>query len=191
MVDTVDTATRSKMMSGIRGRNTRPEVELRSALHALGYRFRLHVKDLPGRPDIVLPRYRAVVQVNGCFWHRHDGCRLATTPATRPEFWDRKFAQNVARDRHNAIAIIESGWRLAVVWECAMKSRGKHAVAEELSKWFRSGQMSIEIERDAECCVKQRTSASRPTKVSLVEPRQGNKHYGKWLTPTRPSVLRF
>jgi DNA mismatch endonuclease, patch repair protein len=98
VIDIVDQQTRSRMMSGIRGKNTKPELALRRALHARGFRFRLHSKKVHGRPDLVLPKYRAVVFVHGCFWHQHEGCRYATTPATRSEFWQAKFAANVARD---------------------------------------------------------------------------------------------
>src|SRR4051812_1880798 len=99
MVDVVDKATRSRTMSGIRGKDTQPELAVRRYLHSRGLRFRLHKKGLPGRPDLVFPRYRTVVFVHGCFWHRHSRCRFATNPATRPAFWAAKFAQNVARDK--------------------------------------------------------------------------------------------
>src|SRR3546814_4200196 len=94
-------STRSRMMAGIRGKDTGPEVTLRRAMHARGFRYRLHVRSMPGRPDLVFPRYKAVVFVHGCFWHRHEGCRYATSPATRSEFWAEKFATNLARDRNN------------------------------------------------------------------------------------------
>src|SRR4051812_7398106 len=97
-MDIVDRTTRSRMMSGIRNKNTRPEIAIRQALHAAGYRFRLHRRDLPGSPDIVLPRHRIAVFVHGCFWHRHLGCRFATSPKTNQDFWNTKFAANVARD---------------------------------------------------------------------------------------------
>ena len=99
MADIVDRQTRSRMMSGIRGKNTKPEMILRRALHARGFRYRLHGKGVPGRPDLILAKHRAVIFVHGCFWHRHEGCRYATTPATRPEYWAEKFAANVRRDR--------------------------------------------------------------------------------------------
>ena len=122
MADIVDPPTRSRMMSGIRGKDTKPELLLRRALHARGYRFRLHVGTLPGSPDMILPRYRAAVFVHGCFWHRHPGCRYTTTPATRPEFWRAKFEGNIARDREKAAALLAAGWRVATVWECALRS---------------------------------------------------------------------
>lgn len=150
MVDIVGKATRSRMMAGIRGRNTKPERVLRRALHARGFRYRLHAKSVAGRPDLVLPRYRAVVFVHGCFWHRHERCRYATTPATRPEFWQAKFAANVARDIAVRDSLLESGWRVATAWECALrKPEQVEAVANLLAKWLRSEMADIEIgERD-------------------------------------------
>lgn len=118
MVDIVDKAVRSRMMSGIRGKDTKPEMQVRRFLHAAGFRYRLHVKDLPGRPDIVLPKYRAVIQVHGCFWHRHPGCRLAATPASNVEMWAAKFARNVERDKEVECQLTEMGWRVLTVWEC-------------------------------------------------------------------------
>lgn len=118
MVDIVDKATRSRMMSGIRGRDTKPELRVRRFLHAAGFRFRLHVKDLPGRPDIVLPKYRAVILVHGCFWHRHPGCRYATMPASNVEAWSEKFARNVERDSDVERRLVASGWRVITIWEC-------------------------------------------------------------------------
>ena len=121
MVDVVDPATRSRMMSGIRAKNTRPELFIRQGLHALGYRFRLHRKDIPGKPDIVLPKYRALVVIHGCFWHRHD-CRYFKLPATNAEFWHRKIDQNRQRDKHNLKLQLNGGWRCLVVWECAVRA---------------------------------------------------------------------
>ncbi|WP_024880398.1 very short patch repair endonuclease [Methylosinus sp. LW3] len=121
MADSLTSERRSWNMSRIRGRDTEPEVKLRSLLHRAGYRFRLHGRKLPGRPDIVLPRYRTTIFVHGCFWHRHEGCSNATTPSTRPEFWKVKFERNVARDRANAERLSDLGWRVIVVWECDLK----------------------------------------------------------------------
>lgn len=121
MADIVDRATRSRMMSGIRGRNTRPEMAVRRHLHAAGLRFRLHRKDLPGKPDIVLPRHKVAIFVHGCFWHRHAGCPKATTPSSNVEFWQKKFADNVARDVRDRAALEALGWRVLVVWECELK----------------------------------------------------------------------
>lgn len=107
-------------MSGIRGQNTRPERVVRSHLHRAGLRFRLHRSDLPGRPDLVLPRWNTVIFVHGCFWHRHPGCRFATTPSTNRAFWRRKFESNIERDRRNASRLRRAGWRVLTVWECSL-----------------------------------------------------------------------
>lgn len=111
-------------MSRIRGKDTRPEMMVRGWLWANGYRYRLHRKDLPGKPDIVLPKYRAVIFVHGCFWHRH-GCQSTTTPESRRDFWLAKFSENVSRDKRNIAALLEQSWRVIVVWECTL--RGKMA----------------------------------------------------------------
>lgn len=145
MADVVDKPTRSRMMAGIRAKNTKPEVALRSALHRLGFRFRIHDRTLPGRPDIVLPRYRAAVQVHGCFWHRHEACRFATNPSTNREFWQAKFSSNVQRDRAAELSLQEHGWRTAVIWECAIRERGAAEIARELATWLRGGSDKVEI----------------------------------------------
>jgi DNA mismatch endonuclease, patch repair protein len=121
MVDSISVDRRSWNMSRIKGRDTKPEKALRSLLHRAGFRFRLQVKELPGRPDIVLPRYRTAIFVHGCFWHRHEGCRNATTPTTRTEFWQSKFDSNVERDHRNVQALKQAGWRVETVWECELK----------------------------------------------------------------------
>lgn len=118
MTDRLTPDRRSWNMSRIRGRDTAPENLVRSTLHRAGYRFRLHRRDLPGRPDIVLSKYRTVVFVHGCFWHRHAGCRFAYTPKSRVDFWTAKFHANVERDRRNAFALRRLGWRVVTVWEC-------------------------------------------------------------------------
>lgn len=121
MNDVVDSTTRSRMMQGIRGRDTKPELLLRRYLHSLGYRFRLHRRGLPGSPDLVLPRYRLAIFVHGCFWHRHTGCFYTTTPKTRQAFWEEKFLGNVRRDKKAIVALHSLGWRVLVVWECGLK----------------------------------------------------------------------
>lgn len=108
-------------MSGIRAKNTAPEVLVRKALFAAGFRFRLHRRDLPGTPDVVLPSRRVAVFVHGCFWHRHEGCGYSKLPSTRPEFWKVKLEGNAARDERNVGALLAEGWRVLVVWECAIK----------------------------------------------------------------------
>lgn len=122
MADVHNTATRSRNMAAIRSVNTKPEMRVRSALHALGYRFRLHRKDLPGRPDIVLPRLRTVIFVHGCFWHCHRCKYGSVVPATRADFWAAKRAGNVARDRRNRSALRRAGWRVFVLWECEVRT---------------------------------------------------------------------
>ena len=115
--DLPPTPERSFLMGRIRGKNTTPELRVRRKLHALGLRFRLHARELPGRPDIVLPRWKTVVFVHGCFWHRHEGCRLANTPKTRRAFWTNKFEMNVARDERNRSQLARD-WRVIIIWEC-------------------------------------------------------------------------
>lgn len=122
MADVVDKETRSRMMSGIRGRDTQPEMKVRRFLHACGFRYRLHVRALPGTPDICLPKYRTVILIQGCFWHRHQGCRLAYMPASNVEKWKEKFKLNVLRDRKSSQALIAAGWRVIVLWECGLRS---------------------------------------------------------------------
>lgn len=140
MPDIVDSATRSRMMSGIRSKHTKPELLVRSLLHRQGFRFRLHAKDLPGKPDIVLPRYRAVVLVNGCFWHGHD-CALFKWPGTRVDWWRNKIERNRHNDSRSQEALHAAGWRVAVVWECALKGREhipNETVGDRLTAWLRS-----------------------------------------------------
>ena len=108
-------------MSRIRGQDTKPEIVVRKLLHAHGLRFRLHVKNLPGKPDIVLRKYKTVIMVNGCFWHRHQGCRFAYTPKSNEEFWMEKFRLNVERDARNLELLRSAGWRVELVWECETK----------------------------------------------------------------------
>jgi DNA mismatch endonuclease (patch repair protein) len=135
VADIVDPATRSRMMSGIRGKDTLPELRLRRALHRRGLRFRLQRKDLPGRPDIVFPSRKAVVFVHGCFWHRHKGCRFATTPATRPEFWSEKFHSNQERDVRNIKQLRSIDWHACVIWECAIR-KDVDGEADRVVNWL-------------------------------------------------------
>ena len=123
MADIVDKKTRSRMMSGIRGRNTRPELAVRKALSAAGFRYRLHSRLLPGRPDIVLHASRQAIFVHGCFWHRHPGCRFAYTPKSNIRFWLDKFDSNVRRDKLARSALRKAGWRVLVVWECEVSEK--------------------------------------------------------------------
>nr|WP_246273071.1 very short patch repair endonuclease [Oricola thermophila] len=138
-------------MAGIRGKNTKPELALRRALHACGFRFRLHSGKVHGRPDIILPKHRAVILVHGCFWHRHEGCRYTSTPSTRPEFWRAKFEANVARDEAVHRKLLEDGWRVATIWECSLRKPDQvRTTTEILSNWLQSHKLEIEIgETDA------------------------------------------
>ncbi len=144
MADIVDSATRSRMMAGIRGTNTKPEVTVRSLLHRAGFRFRLHASSLPGKPDIVFPRYRAVIFVHGCFWHGHD-CPLFKWPSTRPEFWRTKIGRNQRNDREAFLLLREAGWRVGTVWECVLKGRDRNLeeVAHQLEEWLPDTTSSI------------------------------------------------
>ncbi len=146
MADIVPAEVRSRMMANIRGKNTKPELILRKALHAVGFRYRLHDRAMPGTPDIILPRYRAVIFVHGCFWHGHD-CPLFRWPATRPDFWREKIARNQAVDARNEKQLEEVGWRQAIVWECALKGKSRRPLAEVVSAcalWLRSDDRRIE-----------------------------------------------
>lgn len=120
-MDRLPANRRSWLMSRVRGENTTPELTVRKYLHALGFRYRLHAKELPGKPDIVLPKYRTVVFVHGCFWHRHRGCRYAGIPKSNVKFWMDKFELNVARDKKNAAALRKAGWRCLTIWGCETK----------------------------------------------------------------------
>lgn len=117
-MDIVSSIKRSQMMSGIRGKDTKPEIIVRKAAHALGYRFRLNRRDLPGSPDIVFPGRKTVLFVHGCYWHRHDGCKYCYSPKSNIEFWERKFRDNVLRDIRVQRELQQMGWQVAVIWEC-------------------------------------------------------------------------
>lgn len=123
---------RQRLMARFRSKDTEPEVLVRRALHRAGRRFRLHRKDLPGKPDIVLPRDRTVVMVHGCFWHAHEGCSIARVPKTRPEFWRAKFDANKARDKRSQAALEELGWRVVIIWECEARSPNLPSLLQEL-----------------------------------------------------------
>ena len=147
MPDIVDAATRSRMMSGIRGKNTKPEMMLRQGLHARRLRYRLHAKELPGSPDLVFPARRAVLFVHGCFWHGHD-CHLFRMPGSRPDFWRTKIERNREVDRRSVEALRQAGWRVGVVWECALKGRTRldlNAVLDACAAWAREGGDMLEI----------------------------------------------
>ncbi len=145
--DIVSPATRSRMMSGIRGKDTKPELAIRSGLHRAGFRFRLHRKDLPGRPDLVFPRHDAVLFVHGCFWHGHD-CHLFRWPKSREDFWREKIGKNIARDQEQYQALLDSGWRVGTIWECALKGKSRlpfDEVVDQCVIWLKSGIKTYEL----------------------------------------------
>ncbi|KXU38322.1 very short patch repair endonuclease [Ventosimonas gracilis] len=146
MTDVVASATRSRMMSGIRARNTRPEMQVRQILHRMGFRFRLHVRKLPGTPDIVLPRWRAAIFVHGCFWHGHD-CPDFRLPKTRTDFWQDKISRNRHNDNNARQALRATGWRVGIVWECALRgvNRNGDKLASQLERWLHSKTAEVEI----------------------------------------------
>lgn len=147
MPDVVSPETRSRMMSGIRGRDTKPELVLRRGLHAFGFRFRLHARELPGRPDMVFPRRRAALFAHGCFWHGHD-CPLFRLPGTRAEFWQAKIDGNRQRDAAAEAALLEGGWRVGAVWECALRGRTAlpfSTVMDRCAAWLRSDEPRLDI----------------------------------------------
>lgn len=125
MVDRLTPECRSRLMSHVHSKDTTPELKVRRTLHAMGYRFRLYRRDLPGKPDIVLPKYGAAIFVNGCFWHRHRGCKKASMPSTHVDFWNEKFRRNVERDKKNVRLLRRVGWRVLVVWECQTKDEDR------------------------------------------------------------------
>lgn len=131
-MDRLSPERRSALMSRVRGKNTSPELRVRRLAHAMGLRFRLHRRDLPGTPDIVLPKYNTVVFVHGCFWHRHPGCRKATTPKSNVDFWEAKFLRNVERDQTNRLLLEKAGWRVIVIWECETKSETVASILESI-----------------------------------------------------------
>lgn len=145
MADIVDKKTRSRMMAGIKGKDTKPELSLRRALHSRGLRYRLHVKNLPGRPDIVLPKHKVAIQVQGCFWHRHEHCSYATTPASNSHFWHSKFIGTIERDRRNLESLKSLGWRVVIAWECSIRRNGAGLVADRIITWLRLKRKYIEI----------------------------------------------
>ncbi|HEY2961664.1 MAG TPA: very short patch repair endonuclease [Pyrinomonadaceae bacterium] len=141
MADVVDSETRSRMMAGIRGKDTQPELLIRRALHRRGFRYRLHVASLPGKPDLVFPRQHAVIQVNGCFWHCHE-CHLFKWPSSRVQFWRTKIMRNREKDAEASAALVRAGWRVLTVWECAFKGRTRRKeddVITDVATWLVSG----------------------------------------------------
>jgi DNA mismatch endonuclease (patch repair protein) len=125
MADIVSPEKRSQMMSGIRGKNTKPEIAIRKALHKLGFRYRIHVKNLPGKPDLVFPKYNAVLFIHGCFWHGHEDCPLFRWPSSRTEFWKTKITRNRELDKTAVYKLRLDGWRVGSIWECSMRGKSK------------------------------------------------------------------
>jgi DNA mismatch endonuclease, patch repair protein len=125
MIDRLTPERRSRLMSRVRSKNTKPELAVRRLMHSMGYRFRLHRRDLPGCPDLILPAYRTALFVHGCFWHRHSRCRKASKPSTHVDFWAKKFQANVTRDRRNRDRLRRAGWRVIVIWECQTRHEDK------------------------------------------------------------------
>lgn len=152
MSDIVDKITRSRMMSGIKGKNTGPELTIRAALHKRGFRYRLHDRNLSGHPDLVLPKYQAVIFVHGCFWHRHR-CHRFKWPKTRRKFWRTKLNGNVRADRRNCKRLREDGWRVLAVWECALigkRRRQPEKIIDRIATWLRHGRRDIVISGSAD-----------------------------------------
>jgi DNA mismatch endonuclease, patch repair protein len=145
MPEKISPETRSRMMSGIRGKDTKPELMIRRHLHAQGFRYRLFVRELPGRPDIVLPRWRVVIFAHGCFWHGHQGCSFFRLPKTRPEFWKDKIQRNAERDSLAIEQLRAAGWRVAVIWECALRKNPDRTL-HSLVSFVRSTRRFLEID---------------------------------------------
>lgn len=168
MAETKEPLTRSQMMARIRSADTKPELVLRKALHADGYRFRLHVRSLPGCPDVVMRKHRCAIFVHGCFWHGHEGCKNFRLPKTRPEFWAAKIAANRDRDRRAIEALLGAGWRILVVWECATRSFPADDLVRSIATWLQGTETSAELSSDG-------LSADNRVKTgnSSVEQEQG------------------
>ena len=147
MADVHTSGQRSRNMAAIKGKNTKPELIIRKELHRLGFRYRIHYSALPGKPDLVFPKYKAIIQVNGCFWHRH-GCHLFKWPSNNREFWRDKIEQNCVRDAKNLEGYQLRGWRTLVVWECALKGKSRlpiNTVIQEIVKWIQSDTQYLEL----------------------------------------------
>ena len=147
MVDIVSSEKRSEMMSGIRSKNTKVEIVIRRALHKKGFRFRLHQSGLPGKPDLVFPKYKAIVFTHGCFWHGHD-CPLFKWPSSRSDFWKKKINRNKEKDGETLEKLLDRGWRVMIIWECALKGSGKisfEKIISSAAKFLTGTRKSLEI----------------------------------------------
>ena len=165
MTDIVDSKRRSELMAGIRGRDTAPELAVRRIAHRMGLRFRLHRKDLPGRPDLVFPKHRLTVFVHGCFWHRHEGCRYASTPKSRIAFWTEKFAANVDRDERQEAALRALDWRALIIWGCETKD--KAAVERRLAALIRREGAAPERERTLSVTIMEHQASTSGLEASI------------------------
>lgn len=147
MADIVSPAVRSRMMAGIKSKNTKPEIIIRKQLYGMGFRYRLHDRRLPGTPDLVFPKYHAAIFIHGCFWHGHE-CSIFKWPSSNTEFWKNKINANKERDNGNKKRLQESGWRIAIVWECAVRKSGHtgQGVAQKLADWLSSDSAWLEVE---------------------------------------------
>ena len=145
MTDIVDKATRSMWMAGIGRKDTKPELAVRRLLHKAGIRFVLNDRRLPGSPDIVMPRFQVCVFVHGCYWHRHAGCKFATTPTTNTDFWQAKFQANVTRDKKDVAALLTAGWRVLILWECGLRGSDLNARLDWLVPEIKLGEMPLVI----------------------------------------------
>ncbi|MGQ1270056.1 very short patch repair endonuclease (plasmid) [Acinetobacter baumannii] len=147
MVDIVDSITRSRMMAAVKSSNTKPELQIRKILHERGFRFRLHEKKLPGKPDIVLPKYRAVIFINGCFWHGHDNCRFSKLPATRTDFWKEKISKNKFNDANAIASLLTSNWRVCIIWQCKIREVKKDLtrLADTVSNFIKGQEPFLEL----------------------------------------------
>lgn len=147
MVDKVDSITRSRIMAAVKSKNTSPELLVRSILHKKGFRFRLHVKNLPGKPDIVFPKYHAVIFIHGCFWHGHENCRMFRLPHSRIEFWQNKITRNKSNDIRAIQLLRKSNWRVCIVWECKIQASKKNLnqLADVVSSFLNSEEPFLEL----------------------------------------------
>lgn len=147
MADRVDSIIRSQMMAAVKSHNTKPELLIRSLLHKKGFRFRLHVKELPGKPDIVLPKYRSVILINGCFWHGHENCRFFKIPSTRTEFWEEKIYKNKINDSKAIAKLLAENWRVCVIWQCKIRESKKDltALADTISNFITGKEAFLEL----------------------------------------------
>ena len=175
MTDIVSPAKRSQMMSGIKGKNSLPEMLVRKALFAMGHRFRLHRRDLPGTPDIALAGRKSAIFVHGCFWHAHQGCKYAKTPSTRTEYWTAKLQANVDRDRRAADRLAQMGWRVLTVWECSTRDPTvAEGLPDALREWIDSGPATRDISADS--LAANRLARTGQRAITGHSPHNRNRH---------------